>query len=389
MVVSDGRIIELNLDGVEGWLVIDTFIMGRCWGGIRISPYVTVSETKLLARAITLKSALAGIPIGGAKIGIKAEPSDIKRLKIIEKLATNIRKLVYARRYTPGTDIGFSEENLKQLYAHIGLRPTHTLHKMSENLSLTGLAVAESLHAAIQETVNLFGMHDCETVAIQGFGNMGSAAAYVLSRRGYRIVAVGDRYYTLVDREGINIDDLLEQKKTFGEDCLREYSRKNPNSKIYPPQEFLNLESDIHVPGAGILSIVKKPNCRIIAPIANYPVSIQFAKNLEQHGIKTIPDIISNAGGAIGSALSILQRKFDADTRIIAQLTRNNLKQTVLDASKKGITPIEEAYARAWRRLKRLRMLGPLGLPGYLNPMVKLVGWHIFSKYAVLQRNLK
>ncbi|MDT7915712.1 MAG: Glu/Leu/Phe/Val dehydrogenase dimerization domain-containing protein, partial [Candidatus Caldarchaeales archaeon] len=73
--MSAGGVVVLELGQARGWLVSDFLVLGRCWGGIRIQPDVTLAETRLLARVMTLKSALAGIPIGGAKIGIAANPS--------------------------------------------------------------------------------------------------------------------------------------------------------------------------------------------------------------------------------------------------------------------------------------------------------------------------
>jgi glutamate dehydrogenase/leucine dehydrogenase len=149
VVVSAGRVDELDLGVARGWIVADSFILGRCWGGIRIQRDMTLSETMLLARLITLKSALACVPIGGAKIGIAADPSTVDKTDLIARLSERLRRLGYAGRYIPGTDMGFSETDLRTLQRQLRFDTRYTLHAGEGRLSKTGMAVAESLVTAI------------------------------------------------------------------------------------------------------------------------------------------------------------------------------------------------------------------------------------------------
>jgi glutamate dehydrogenase (NAD(P)+) len=366
VVVSAGRVDELDLGVARGWIVADSFILGRCWGGIRIQRDMTLSETMLLARLMTLKSALACVPIGGAKIGIAADPSTVDKTDLIARLSERLRRLGYAGRYIPGTDMGFSETDLRTLQRQLRFDTRYTLHAGEGRLSKTGMAVAESLVTAINAVSELYQAGESETVALQGIGNMGSAAAHLLNRHGYGIVAVSNKYYTLLDKRGIDVEYLLDLTK-HGDQCLKIYADKMPGSNLLPPDHIFRIEADIYVPGARPLAIHDAPRCKIIAPIANYPISIPQAQLLEKRGIIVIPDIISTAGGAIGSAISLIDRNFEEIKRYIRKITFLNMAKVLSASHRKEKSLIEQAYEEAGRRFDMLRRLGPAGLVAYLK----------------------
>lgn len=379
MLVSNGRVLELNLGEVRGWFVVDCFVMGLCWGGIRIQSDVTRTEIELLARCMTLKSALAGIPIGGAKLGLAVDPDVIDKKYVAKKIVAELWELLGCGRYIPGTDIGFTEDDLKYLHSLVGRDVRITLHAGGRQLSPTGLAVAESLHASIEALTSFDGMEDAETVVIEGIGNMGSAAAYVLNKRGYTIKAVSNKFYTLYSEEGLDIDQILRLRNNFGERCLEKYIEESNSAKLLPAHSISHIKADIFVPGTRPLTVSNKPSCRIIAPIANYPVSISKAIELERSGVKVIPDIISNAGGAIASALVILQRDFSENLSTVAKITRHNMLRVLESSSKSGKTPIEVSYHVASSRISILRRSGPFGLREYLEQWVAVGGTRFFS----------
>ncbi len=366
MVVSAGGVHALELGHVRGWLVSDFLVLGRCWGGVRMQPDVTLAETKLLARNMTLKSALACIPVGGAKIGIAANPSTVDRKQLVKALAEQLRLHGYVGRYIPGSDIGFSEADLYLLNKSMGHSMRYTLHSGETRLSKTGLAVAESLITSIKSVEELYEVDGLETVALQGFGNMGSAAAYVLQKHGYRIIAVSNKYSTLVAKPCVDVEYLLDLLD-YGDLCLKMYAENMPGSTLLPHDEVFRVDADVHVPGARPLAIWDIPRCRVVAPIANYPVSILHAHSLEKAGIIVVPDIISAAGGVIGSALSLSQMSFEESRRFIRRMTYLNMVEVLSKARKTGTSMMEQAYNEAWRRFKMLRRLGPAGLASYLK----------------------
>jgi len=369
MLVAAGGVDVLELGQAHGWLVSDFLVLGRCWGGVRIQSDVTLAETRLLARIMTMKSALAGIPIGGAKIGIAANPSTVNKKKLIEALAEQLRLHGYAGKYIPGSDIGFSEADLQMLNRRLGYSMRYTLHYGESRLSNTGLAVAESLTTSIKSLEAMRMTDGLDTVALQGFGNMGSAAAYMLQKQGYRIIAISSKHYTLVEKPCIDVEYLLDLKD-YGDQCLEIYAYNVPRSKLLPADEIFRVEADVHVPGARPLAIHGIPRCRVVAPIANYPLSILHSRRLEKEGIVVIPDIISTAGGAIGSALSLIGRSFEENRRYITSLTYQNMVEVVSKARETGASLMEQAYAEAAKRLNTLRHLGPAGLASYLRKWI-------------------
>ncbi len=371
IVTTRNRIINLSQGDITGWLVIDFSIMGVSWGGIRVERDVTKAETEILARMMSLKSALAGIPIGGAKIGLAADPSRVDKYQLIRLLASRLRHLILGRRYIPGSDIGFDEEDLQKLYTMLNLSPSFTLHKGAKNLSHTGLAVAESLYTSIKTFTDQAAVDVGDRVVLQGFGNMGTAAAYLLNKRGYRLVAVSNKHLTITSPDGLDIDYLLELRKIYADDCLRYYAQRSPKVMILPPWGVFEIEADIHIPGARPLAVSRRPACRLIAPLANYPVPITAARQLESRGVWAIPDIISTAGGALGSALSIIGRSFEEDLATIGEITRNNLTSVITGAERRGCSLLEEAYRQAWGRLTLLSRGGMLGFMEYVSPWVK------------------
>ena len=387
IITASRRIIDLNLGEITGWIVIDFSIMGLSWGGIRVGPDVTRAETEILARMISLKSALAGIPIGGAKVGIAADPNTSDKEQLIRLLARNLRSLILGGYYIPGSDMGFGEEDVQKLYKMLNISPSFTLHRGGKYLSHTGLAVAESLYTSIKIITDLEKTDVGDKVVLQGFGNMGSAAAYLLSKKGYRLMAISNKDLTIASPDGLDVDYLLELRKIYGDDCLRSYARRSPYVKLLPPESVFDIEADIHIPGARPLAIKRKPPCKLIAPLANYPVSLSTARRLESSGVWVIPDIISTAGGAIGSALSIIGRPFEEDMADIEAITCQNLVLVITGAVRRGSTLLEEAYRLAWHRLNLLRRSGPLGLTEYMGHWVKAGRMQLLSRVIGILAN--
>jgi glutamate dehydrogenase/leucine dehydrogenase len=378
MFVSAGGVYVLELGQARGWFVSDFIVLGRCWGGVRVQPDVTLAETRLLARDMTLKSAMACIPVGGAKIGIAADPSTVNKKQLVNSLAEQLRIHGYVGKYIPGSDIGFSEGDLNLLNRCIGYSMRYSLHGGKTHLSKTGLAVAESLVASVKSVEELYALDGLKTVALQGFGNIGSAVAYLLHKHGYQIIAVSNKHHTLVAKPYIDVSYLLDLLK-YGDWCLKMYADKMPGSTLMPPDEIFRVDADIHVPGARPLAIRAVPRCRVVAPVANYPISISHARRLEKAGIVVVPDIVSSAGGAIGSALSLSGKSFEENRRLIGRITHLNMVEVFSTARKTGVSLVEQAYAEAWRRFNILRRLGPAGLVSYLERWVIALGMDILT----------
>ncbi|MFH1170882.1 MAG: Glu/Leu/Phe/Val dehydrogenase dimerization domain-containing protein, partial [Candidatus Vogelbacteria bacterium] len=182
--------------GVHGVLVIDNTKLGPGKGGIRMTPTVSEEEVARLARAMTYKNALAGIPFGGAKAGIVFDPRSTSltvKHKIVAWFARELKPLLL-KYYIAGPDINITEKEMAIFVRAVGDKRTATgkpkrLGGLPHELGSTGYGVAETVKLALAHRgLPLAGAR----VAIEGFGNVGVFAARFLAEAGLKIVAVSD-----------------------------------------------------------------------------------------------------------------------------------------------------------------------------------------------------
>jgi len=309
--MDDGR-----LEVFEGYRVIHDNILGPSKGGIRYAPDVDIEEMKALASWMSWKCAIANIPFGGAKGGVRCDPSKMSQAEL-EKLT---------RRYTssllevfgPDTDIPAPDMNTnEQVMAWI--MDTYSMHARKTVTGVvtgkplfiggsrgrseaTGRGVMIATLAALEKK----GVKPEETTcAVQGFGNVGSVSAKLLAGKGVKIVAVSDVSGGYYNKEGIDIPKALD------------YVKKNSslkNAKIgtkISNEELLECDCYILVPAATEDQITSENASRIKARLivegANGPTAASADKFLERKGIMVIPDILANSGGVIVSYFEWVQ----------------------------------------------------------------------------------
>lgn len=288
---------------VWGFLVINSTVLGPGKGGIRMTAGVTEKEVSRLARAMTLKNALADIPFGGAKAGIVFNPglSDQKTKKeIIEWFARKLKPFC-PKYYIAGPDINTGEKEMEWFVAATGDRKSATgkpihLGGLPHELGSTGFGVSQATKVAL-ETLGV----DIKksTVAIEGFGNVGSFAFKFLDEMGAKIVAVSDSRGAIFNKQGLDFDKVTEAKNKTGSVINYKDARKIKNKAIF------EAEVDVLIPAA-LLDVINKENVnkiksKIIIEAANIPAKEQFEKALHKKGILIVPDIVANSGGVISS----------------------------------------------------------------------------------------
>lgn len=296
--------------GMTGFLVIDNTALGPGKGGIRMTPDVTAEEVFRLARTMTWKNALAGIPFGGAKAGI-VWPGGADALKkaFVTSFARAISPFIPSR-YIGGPDIGTGEREmawiareLKEWNAVTG-KPARFCAKMRgkkkcglpHELGSTGFGVA---HAARIAAGTLGINIAAARVAIEGYGNVGSFALAHLERMGAKIIAVSNRDYVIYNEHGIDAARLAAIKKKTG--SIKEYE---PAQKL-PRKEIFGMPVDILIPAA-ISDVINESNknavrAKIIVEGANIPMREAIEDELTKKGILIVPDFVANAGGVISS----------------------------------------------------------------------------------------
>lgn len=329
--------------GMRGFLVIDNTALGPGKGGIRMTPNVTMEEIWRLARTMTWKNALAGIPFGGAKSGIvfPGGSEDLKK-KYIQSFA-RIIKLFTPRQYIAGPDVNTGEREMQWFVESTGNwrsatgKPANLCMKLfgkpgeqcgiPHEFGSTGFGVAKAtIIAAKSANLDIRGAQ----VAIHGFGNVGTFTYQYLTEAGARVVALADREATVYAETGLDnkiIKRLISQKKS-----LKDY----PKPAQVRPEKFWGLPVDILIP-ASVTDVINEKNkdqiqAKIIVEAGNIPMQEKIEEELFNKGILIVPDFVANAGGVISSYAEYRgynpKRMFELVASKITQSTQRVLEES-------------------------------------------------------------
>jgi glutamate dehydrogenase (NAD(P)+) len=310
-VMDDG-----SLELFTGFRVQHSIARGPAKGGIRYAPDLTLDEVRALASWMTWRCAVINIPFGGAKGGIICDPHKMS-IGELERMT---------RRYTaelinfigPGKDIPSPDINTnEQVMAWI--MDTYSIH-MQETVTavVTGKpvniggsrgrreATGRGVMIVCDEAIKKLGINrEQARVIIQGFGNVGSNAARLMARSGYKIVGVAEVDGGLYNKNGIDIEALFD---------YRQSSRGIygfPGAEAAEPSDLLVTECDILIPAATENVITSqnadKVKCKILAEGANGPTTLMADEILVSKGVFIVPDILCNAGGVTTSYFEWVQ----------------------------------------------------------------------------------
>ncbi|MGA7043362.1 MAG: Glu/Leu/Phe/Val dehydrogenase dimerization domain-containing protein [Nitrososphaeraceae archaeon] len=328
--------------GMKGVLVIDNTSTGPGKGGIRFDDIVTPTEIFRLARTMTWKCAAAGLPFGGAKGGIIANPNQVDRVSWVKSFAKMIKPYCPSQ-YIAATDIGTTELDMA-IFAHeIGDmractgKPTE-LGGIPHELGTTGYGVASALESAIEVLEELKSLHISKKqirISIQGFGNVGSFTARFLDSSGIKVVTISDVSGFVHDKDGLNIPRLMKDMK--GKTRFSDLKGYN----IYDKEGIFDIDSDIFIPAAigdvitdKTASKLLKHNIKMVIEAANLPTLPSAGEYLHKNGVWIIPDFIANAGGVIGSFVEYQGRTekeaFELIKYKIVKAVRNILTESVV-----------------------------------------------------------
>lgn len=296
--------------GMEGYLVIDNTALGLGKGGIRMTPTVTLEEVYRLARTMTWKNAVAGIPFGGAKAGIRwPGGSDELKEKFVRSFARRIGPLV-PKYYIAGPDVNSGEREMRWIAQELGVweattgKPATYCEEVGgrekcglpHELGSTGYGVAQATLVALK----LKGIPVSQArIAIEGFGNVGTFAFQFLAESGAKIVAVADSKGTAYAQDGLDFSTLQQAKTVSGR------VDNAPGVQALSRDEVFSLDVDVLIPATVTDVITEKhtPTIRakIIVEGANIPMQETIENELSGRGILIVPDFIANSGGVISS----------------------------------------------------------------------------------------
>ncbi len=318
MVVSiPVRMDDGHVQVFTGYRVQHNDSCGPYKGGIRYAPELDLGEVCSLAMQMTWKTALIGLPLGGAKGGVTVDPTKLSYSEIQQltrRYTAEIMPIIGPDVDIPAPDMGTNERHMAWIMDTYSARVGHTTPGVvtGKPVSVGGSllrreATGRGVVYTIEEAAKHLGMAlEGATFAVQGFGNVGSVAAHEMVKRGARCVAVADISGAIIDPAGLDIRELTAYTARHG--SLAGF--KHPQ-RVDDPREALYVPCDVLIPAAqgNVITAdnAERLQCRILAEGANAPTAMGADPILQDKGIFVIPDILCNAGGVTVSYFEWVQ----------------------------------------------------------------------------------
>ena len=305
----------VEVETVVGYRVQHVLSMGPTKGGIRYAPDVNLGEVTALAILMSWKSAIVGLPYGGAKGGVAIDPNPLTRAekqRVTRRYTAELIPIIGVNKDIPAPDLGTDEQTMAWImdtysnfvgYATPGIvtgKPVSLGGSVTRKESTgrgavaVGVAAMEKIGKKIQNS----------KVAIQGFGNVGRYAALAAYEMGAKVIAVSDIDGSIINLKGINIPELFK------------YTAHNLSVKGFPgadqlDESVLEVDCDILIPAAigGVItsSNAQKIKAKVLIEGANSPTTVNADKILRDNNVLIVPDILANAGGITASYFEWVQ----------------------------------------------------------------------------------
>ena len=306
-----------TLEVFTGFRVQHSIARGPAKGGVRYSPDVTLDEVRALASWMTWKCAVVNIPFGGAKGGIIVDPKKLT-LSELEKLTrrytAELIEFLGPEKDVPAPDVNTNEQTMAWMMDtySMHMRQTVTAVVTGKPINIGGSrgrreATGRGVMIVCDEALKKFEMaRDSTRVVIQGFGNVGSNAAKLMSDAGYKIVGIAEYNGGLYNPRGIDIDALLEYRDRNNRGIVGFGGAESADSG-----DLLVADCDILIPAA-IENVISSQNAasikaKIICEGANGPTTAAADEILADKKVFVIPDILANAGGVTASYFEWVQ----------------------------------------------------------------------------------
>ena len=305
----------------HGFRVMHSDVRGPGKGGIRYHPSVTEAEVTALAAFMTWKTAVVDIPYGGGKGGIVCDPKQLSRRElrhITRRFVAELGDNIGPHTDIPAPDVYTNAQTMAWIYDTYD-----RMHPGGNNLAVvTGKplemggslgrdeATARGSWYATEQLLRRKGVPGLETlegarVAVQGYGNAGSIAAYLFHDAGAVVVAVSDSRGGIADDDGLDPREVLKFKQDTGSVV------GFPGAKKIRNEDVLAYDCDVLIPAALECSITsanaRKVKAKLIVEDANGPITAAADEILRQNGVVVLPDILANAGGVVVSYFEWVQ----------------------------------------------------------------------------------
>jgi glutamate dehydrogenase (NAD(P)+) len=359
--MDDGR-----LEVFTGYRVQHSIARGPSKGGIRYSPDLTLDEVRALAAWMTWKCAVVNIPFGGAKGGVICDPHKLSMgelERITRRYTAELMEFIGPEKDVPAPDVNTNEQIMAWMMDtySMHMRQTVTAVVTGKPLNMGGSrgrreATGRGLMVVCDEALKKLGLNRDETrVIIQGFGNVGSNAARLMYEQGYKILGIAEVDGGLYNKNGIDVDALLEYRQRNG--TIHGF----PGADPHDPADLLISDCDVLVPAA-IENVITTHNAykvqaRILCEGANGPTTAAADDILAEKKVFIIPDILANAGGVTASYFEWVQDRqgyFWKESVVIEQLEhimRSSFEDVVRYADTHNVNNRIAAYMLAIDRV--------------------------------------
>jgi glutamate dehydrogenase (NAD(P)+) len=349
--LSDGKVHVYS-----GYRIQHNGARGPYKGGVRFHPEVDIDEVRALASLMSWKTAIAGVPFGGAKGGVNCPAEDLEPdelQKIARSFMDKIEKVLGPTRDIPAPDVNTDAQVMAWFMDEYGKLHGHTPAICTgKPIELEGsygreAATGRGCVYMFREAAPHLGLSPADvTFAVQGFGNVGSWAARLMHQLGCRMVAVSDAHGAIRNDAGIDPDALYSFVSEGGK--LTEFEGAEP----IDADDLVAVECDVFIPAAlgGMIheGNADRMSCKMLIEGANSPTTPTADAILNEKGVYTVPDVMANAGGVVVSYFEWVQnlQHFRWEEREVndklSTIMRRAYREVSARAKEEGI-PLREA----------------------------------------------
>jgi glutamate dehydrogenase (NAD(P)+) len=360
------RMDDGSVEVFTGWRIHHDTTRGPGKGGLRFHPDVDADEVKALAASMTFKTAVLDLPFGGAKGGVRCDPTELS-LGELERLTRRytyeISPLLGPDRDVPAPDINTDGRVMAWMMDTLS---------MTSGLHMAGVVTGKPLSIGgtrMHAGATSAGVVDCvrqafavlgrpvpgARVAIQGFGKVGAPLAFLLASAGMRVVTVSDVGGAVVNEGGLRPGDLSDHVATHG--TVAGF----PGGDDVSGDAIYDVPCDLFIPAAlgGVITeaVAHRLHARVIVEAANGPTTRAAEPVLEARGIVVVPDILANAGGVTASYFEWAQTRqgYPWDDEVVAERLRKRMDTAFGSvwgkAEALGVTMRRAAFALALERV--------------------------------------
>ncbi|MBI4042241.1 MAG: Glu/Leu/Phe/Val dehydrogenase [Deltaproteobacteria bacterium] len=367
------RMDDGHIEVFVGYRVQHNITLGPAKGGIRYWPDVTLSEITAMAMLMTFKCALVGLPLGGAKGGVRCNPTLMSRgekQRLTRRYTSEILQMIGPDKDIPAPDLGTDAQIMAWLMDTYSQDIGHAVPSIvtGKPIEIGGsLGREEATGRGVIYTVIEAAKHlgvtldESKTCAIQGFGNVGTACAKKIAKIGCRVIAVSDMSGGIYNSKGLDVQELLDYAK--GNKTFEGYKGGDRLSN----KELLEIPCDVLIPAA-VSSVITKENaprikCKILAEGANSPTMIEADPILKENGTFVIPDILANAGGVTVSYFEWvqgIQKLFWNEKEVNSRLWEimsTTFRKMIHVAAEENVDPRTAAMISGIRRLSKAMLV--------------------------------